>query len=387
MTISPTPTRQIRKHGVVLTLLLSVTFGFVAGAVGMMVAAAYALPSPVFQGSSLSVLRGRTSGSAQEEAAPSADPARAAVLFMPPAPRDLLAPVRSYVPAEAFGAGIVLTSDGWLIADEASFPKGRTPQDSVAVVGAKSYPIRESVGDPFTGIVFLKIDGSNLPVTSFGQGSDLTPGGLAYAFDPEGGLRRLGVTAYDDAVAASASDLVRGSERLQKVIRLSGADDLLPGAMVLNKKGGVSGILAGRDASGAYAVPFEDFSGIIGGVLREKKPGRPYLGVRYVDLSRLLAPDAAHAAGRGAMLVESADGSRPAVIRKSPAELAGLVAGDVIVAVGGEQVSVKSALPELLAQYQPGSAVTLAVQGPKGERIVEATLAATPAAADALRRD
>ncbi len=363
----------LQKSSFITTLVLSVIFGFGAGAVGMIVVTAYVLPTPTFPGTSPTVLRGRLAGTALDEAAPSVDPARAAVLFMPRISRDG-GPVHTYVSGEAVGAGIVLTSDGWLLTAENTFAKGRTLQDVVALIGAKAYPLKDMVKDPFTGVMFLKIEGNNLPVTAFGKSADLSPGGFAFAFDAEAGLHRLGVLAYDRISVATAADVVWSSERAEKTVHLSGADDLLPGSMVLGKKGEVIGVLASHDARGARAIPFEAFSGVISGVLREKRVARPYLGVRFTDLSGLLAPDATHSAGRGAMLVGFADPTRPAVAKKSPADVAGLVAGDVIEAVNGEEVSVKNALPELLAEYQPGSVLTLTVLGAKGERSVDVTL-------------
>ncbi len=358
----------MQKNSFITTLVLSVLFGFAAGAVGMIVVAAYVLPTPSFPSTSPAVLRGRLAGAAQDETAPSVDPARASVLFVPRNPHDAGAPVRTYVSTEAFGAGIVLTSDGWLLTSENVFSKGR-PQDAIALVGAKAYPIKEVVKDAFSGVFFLKIDGSNLPVTAFGQGADLASGGFAFAFDRDAGLHRLGVLAYDRLAVGNASDLAWSSERLQKIVHVSGADDLLFGAMVMNKKGEVVGVLAGKDARAPYVVPFEAFSGVISGVLRDKRAVRPYLGARFVDLSQLLAPEAKHAGGRGAMLV--------GFTKKSPAELAGLAAGEVIEAVNGEEVTVKNSFPELLAEYQPGSVLTLTVRGAKGERKVDVTLTAT----------
>lgn len=353
-----------QKNPFITTLILSVLLGFAAGAVGMIVVAAYVLPTPSFSGMSPAVLRGRLAGAAQDDTAPSVDPFRAAVLFVPRVSRDG-GPVHTYVSGEAFGAGTVLTSDGWLLTSENTFSKGRAPQDVIALVGAKAYPIKEVVKDTFTGVLFLKIDGNNLPVTAFGQSANLSPGGFAFAFDRDGGLERLGVLAYDRISVANASELLWSSERFQKAVHLAGADNLLLGSMVLNKKGEVVGVLAGKDARGIYAVPFEAFSGVIGGVLRDKHAVRPYLGVRFADLSQILAADAAHAAGRGAMVVTA--------LKKSPAELAGLTANDVIEAVNGEEVSVKNTLPELLVEYQPGSVVTFTVLG-KETRKVDVTL-------------
>jgi serine protease Do len=142
--------------------------------------------------------------------------------------------------------------------------------------------------------------------------------------------------------------------------------------MILSPQGEVAAILAGRDAAGAFAVPFDAFSGTINSVLRDGKAVRPLLGLRYVDLSRLVGVDAR--GGRGALVSASADGVRPAVLRGSPAGLAGIVAGDVILAVNGEEITAKTALADVVAEYAPGTRITLTVAGPEGERRVELTL-------------
>lgn len=353
----------------ITTVFVSAAFGLAAGAVGMLVVTAYLVPaeSPSLATPSTRV---RVAIGAPENLA-TMNPARSAVLFFDraPAKKDAFS---SLVPSASFGAGFVLTSDGWLLAHAESFPKGRDPKASVAVIGTKTYPVTEAVKDPFTGALFLKIDASNLPVTAFGDSESLAQGSVAYAFDVQGGVHRLGVAAIGNATPAAAADFLSSSERVQKVVRLSGVDSILPGSMVLSRDGEISAILAGSDAGGAYAVPFESFSGVIGGVLRERKATRPLLGIRYVDLSRVIGVDD-HGV-RGALVSASPDGKLPAVSRGSPAGLAGLVAGDIIAAVNGEEVSAKTALADLLVQYAPGSQIILTVINTTGERKVSITL-------------
>ena len=49
------------------------------------------------------------------------------------------------------------------------------------------------------------------------------------------------------------------------------------------------------------------------------------------------------------------------VVDGTPADLAGLRRGDVVVAVGNEQVSDQAELRKLIAEYDPGTPVTLEV--------------------------
>lgn len=351
-------------------LVVSVLFGLAAGAVGTLLASAYLVPEPAPAVSSLPPSRVPVP---RQDAALASNPSRSAVLFFDTAPTGS-GPYSSLLAVNAFGSGLVLTSDGWLLAHAASFPSGRVPEKSIAAIGGKTYKIAKSVSDPFTGVLFLKIDAINLPITAFGSSDDLPSGSVAFAFDAQGSVRRVSVTAFGEPAALTMDNLLKSSEKIQKAIRLDDVSDLLPGAMIIAPSGEIAALYAGRDADGPYAVPFESFSGIVGGVLRDGVAVRPLLGVRYVDLSLLIGAGDAARTGRGALLSASYDGRLGAVLRGSPAGLAGLAAGDVVMAVNGEEVTAKKALADLISEYAPGSQITLTVSGKDGERKVEVKL-------------
>jgi len=69
--------------------------------------------------------------------------------------------------------------------------------------------------------------------------------------------------------------------------------------------------------------------------------------------------------GPGAVIVE--------VMPASPAEEAGLQEGDVIVAVGGQELNAENNLADLIAGYEPGDTVTLEIERP-GEEPFEVTV-------------
>lgn len=362
-------------------LIVSVFFGAAAGVVGTLVILAYVAPDIALQGVALQVRNDLSPRRGSDDAfGPALAPAgRANVMFaVAKSGGGILE--RSYVPGDSVGAGLVLTSDGWLVTyGDPGAAKVKRVQDLVAVVGAKAYAVRRSVRDPYSGAVFLKVDAVNLPVTAFGSTEGIGPGQTLYASDAAGGIGRIAVLSYDAMPAASSADLLRSSERLQRMIRASGPT-IPVGAMVLSGKGEVVGIVAEQGGFGLSVVPVEAFSGVIGPVLRDKQPVRPVLGINYVDLSQVLDGDAEGPA-RGALVAGSADGKRPAVVRKSPAEAAGIRAGDIVSAVDGEPVTAKNPLADVLAEYAAGEAVTLTVMNgrTKKETLVEVTLGASGA--------
>lgn len=341
-------------------LLLSVVFGLAAGAVGTLLIAASA-PNP---GPLPSVIQpvSRVPGATNDfGVAPSASSSPSALVFRVKSGGTSVVD-RAFLPSQAVGSAAVLTSDGWLLSTEsvftdavrASLPSYRVVFDLVA------YEITSAVADPFTGIVFLKVKGSkNFPVTSYRSGMNLEPGSSVFGFDAEGGPRKLETVGYGARPATTSADLVRSSERMQRVLRLSGSAGSVPsGSMIVDASGEAVAIFIGDDASGSTAVPFAAFSEQIGSVLRDGKVHRPYFGVRYVDQAHLLGIDEAGTNPSGATLTSSPDG-RPAVQRKSPAEIAGLRAGDRVVRVNDEPLGAQTSLADLLAEYAPGSVVSI----------------------------
>lgn len=343
------------------TLVLSVCFGAAAGAVCTLLVIAYVAPRLEIGGASLQVKSDALLRRDVEEATGKTfEPAGRAAAMLASAKTGDGALDRAYVPGDALAAGMVLTSDGWIVTyGDAAFAKAKRPKDLVVVIGTKAYPLQRAVRDPYSGVSFLKVDAANLPVTAFGSSDALEAGQTVYARDPAGGIRKLSVLAFDLAPAAAPRDLVWQSERMQRSLRLEGGE-LLPGEMVLDRKGEVVAIVADAGPFGAQAVPVDAFSRVVGAVLRDKPPARPYLGVSYVDLSQYAGRDAALPV-RGALLAASADGKTPAVRAKGPADDAGLKAGDVVTALDGVQISPKNPLADAIADYDPGDTVTVTV--------------------------
>ncbi len=97
-----------------------------------------------------------------------------------------------------------------------------------------------------------------------------------------------------------------------------------------------------------------------------EQEGKPYLGV--VHCGGRIGPGPMvfiHAGEPGAMIVE--------VEPDSPADAAGLEAGDTIVTVDGEELATENTLADVIATHEPGDTVTLEVTRP-GEESDEITV-------------
>ena len=341
-------------------IALSVLFGVVAGFIGGLLAVNYLYPTATAE-APIRLFSHSTPRIGEDVVYPSASveaAARAQVLFFQ---AGTMGQSQFFWPNKASAAGVVLTSDGWLIS-YGDWPENNRSGTIVAVISAKSYPVVQFVTDSGSGVTFLKVDATNLPVIGFDESTGLALGDPVFAYDPTLGLRRLDVVGYSPLPATDASGMILSSDKLDKRLLLPTAEDALPGTMILDRQGQVVAIFAGNNQVGSSAILVKDFGDQLEPVVREQRANRPYLGVHYVDLSRLIGGlNRRGDQQKGALLAPNASGSQPAVIKGSPADKVGLRSGDLILAVNGEKISIRRSLSDLISDYRAGDELTLTV--------------------------
>jgi len=96
-------------------------------------------------------------------------------------------------------------------------------------------------------------------------------------------------------------------------------------------------------------------------------PARGRLGIAYEMITEATAKQRNLSVTDGAYVIE--------VGRNTPAEAAGIVAGDVITEVAGDKVDARHSLSLLLSPYQPGDEFTLTLVNGGSTRTVTVTLA------------
>ncbi len=154
------------------------------------------------------------------------------------------------------------------------------------------------------------------------------------------------------------------------------------GGPLVNLNGQVIGINTAI-ASGAqnigFAIPINDVKGLIVQVLKTGKFQRPYLGVRYVQLTSDIAKEYGVNQSSGAYILPAAISGQEPILPGSPADKVGLKAGDVITKVNNDSTSQTQSLTTLLNKYQPADVVKLTVIRDGKVRLFSVMLAAMPA--------
>lgn len=281
-------------------------------------------------------------------------------------------------PAEqAAGTGIIIDSGGLIVTNRHVVPAGTTSVSVTLSDGTelKNVSVVGRTSDSDTlDIAFLKVnnaEGHKLPPATLGNSSTVQVGDDVVAIGNALGQFQNTVTSgiisgYGRSLqAGDSSGSSNSGESLVDLFQTDAAiNEGNSGGPLVNLNGQVIGIntaIAGDAQNIGFAIPINDVKGVINQVLKTGKLSRPYLGVHYVQLTADVADEFNLKTQNGAFIAPNNDSANPPVIPGSPADTAGLQAGDVITSVDGKNIDQTHSLTALLSQHQPGDRVKLSV--------------------------
>ena len=350
-------------------LAVVVVIGFLAGVVGELWLNSFLLPDPYlnFQNySDLSVRLDELIGgrgvdmklgqqdAAVEKAVTAARPSVVEIYRY----KNLSDKVSStLMPADFVASGAIVTNDGWIMTDRRV---ADNEKDKLWVVtGDRGVYLSERILlDTGLGLAMVKIKVDNLSVVDFSLRENLMVGQAALLYGPNQRVASAMIKDKSFARLVGSADYLRGSEQFYKFIQLAEpVNKEFVGSPIVTMSGKMAGVVV--DESGLVA-PVDHFIGFMKAALENRKWIRPYLGVKFYDLSEVLNPQIADK--RGSLI--SANG----IAEGSPAKDL-LLPGDIIFKVENEELNVNKNLSELVAQYLSGQAIKFAVK--RGQDVVD----------------
>jgi len=275
------------------------------------------------------------------------------------------------------GSGFILSSDGYVMTN-AHVVDG-ADEVIVTLTDKREFKARIVGFDKRTDVALVKIEASGLPSVKIGDVGRLRVGEWVLAIGSPFGLENT-VTA--GIVSAKQRDTGDYLPFIQTDVAVNPGNS---GGPLINMRGEVVGInsqiysRSGGFMGISFAIPIDEAMRVSEQLRASGRVTRGRIGVRIDQVTREVAESIGLGKPQGALVrgVESG----------SPAEKAGIEAGDIIVRFDGKAIDKASDLPRLVGNTKPGARSTMTVFRRGQNRELSITVAEMePDAAQASRK-
>lgn len=276
---------------------------------------------------------------------------------------------------KGLGSGFIISSDGLIVTNNHVI--GGASTITIKFADGTEYDAKVVGADPLTDIALLDIEGSNLPTVAFGSSDAMRVGDEVIAMGNPFGL---GGTVTTGIISAKDRNINAGpfDEFLQTDAAINRGNS---GGPLFNNEGQVIGVNTaifspdGASAGIGFAVPSDLVSKIVADLQDDGQIDRGWLGVQIKPVSEEVATVLGLSDGEGTQIERVMEGT--------PAQKAGLKAGDIVLSFGGADIAEARDLTRAVASTPPDTASKIEVLR-KGERLMlDVTLANRATAQDA----
>lgn len=265
------------------------------------------------------------------------------------------------------GSGVIVTRDGYILTNN-HVVQGAT-EVKVALQDLREFDAKVVGTDPRTDVAVLKIDGTSLPTLSISDSTKVQVGDVALAIGNPFGVGQTVTMGIVSATGRAGLNPENYEDFIQTDAAINPGNS---GGALINTGGQLIGIntaiisRTGGNQGIGFAIPVNMAREVMDQLVKTGKVTRGYMGAGVQKVTPQLA--------RAFKLSNSSGAAITGVQPKSPAEKAGLRAGDIVTAVNGEPVADDNALRLRISRSAPGSTVKLTVQRPEGETFLNVTL-------------
>lgn len=270
------------------------------------------------------------------------------------------------------GSGFILTTDGYVMTN-AHVVDG-ADEVLVTLTDKREFKARIVGADKRTDVAVVKIDAKGLPAVKTGDVSRLRVGEWVMAIGSPFGLDNT-VTA--GIVSAKQRDTGDYLPFIQTDVAINPGNS---GGPLINMSGEVIGInsqiysRSGGFMGISFAIPIDEAMRVSDQLRASGRVSRGRIGVQIESVTKEVAESIGLGKPQGALVRGVEVGS--------PAEQAGIEAGDVIIGYDGKVVEKASDLPRMVGGTKPGTKTTVKVFHRGGTRDLSIVIAEVPSEGD-----
>ena len=274
-------------------------------------------------------------------------------------------------PESSLGSGVIVSDKGLILTN--NHVVASADEIEVALADGRKLSAKVVGTDPETDLAVLQVDAENLPAITFSSSDKLNIGDVVLAIgNPFGvgqtvtqgivsalGRNHLGINTYENFIQTDASINPGNSGGA-----LIDADGNLVGinSAIYSRSGGSMGI--------GFAIPASLARQVIEQIAVSGSVTRGWIGIEAQDITPELAESFKLAQARGSLIA--------GVLRNSPAEVAGIRAGDILLAINDKEVSDSSSMLNLIAMLKPNEKAVLKIARAEKQLIVKVTVGKRP---------
>lgn len=249
------------------------------------------------------------------------------------------------------GSGFIISQDGYVLTNH-HVVQG-ADEILVTLTDRREFKAKLIGSDERTDVALLKVEGASLPRLSFGDSQRLRVGEWVVAIGSPFGLDST-VTA--GIVSAKGRETGEYLPFIQTDVAVNPGNS---GGPLLNLRGEVVGINSmiysrtGGFMGISFAIPIDEVQRVYDQLRTAGRVIRGRMGVGIAEVSKEVAEALGLPKAAGALVRN--------VERGSPAEKAGVEAGDIILRYEGKPIERSSDLPRLVGGTKPGTKASLGV--------------------------
>lgn len=276
------------------------------------------------------------------------------------------------------GTGFIVSKDGMIVTnkhvvsdDEAEY--------TVILNDEQRFTGRVVAKDPTNDVAFLDIEANDLPALPLGDSDKVEIGQTVIAIGDPLSFRNSATKGIISGKSRTitASDGQGQSETLEDIFQTDAAiNPGNSGGPLIDLGGSVIAVNTAVSQQGqliGFAIPSNVIKRDLASVQDKGKVVRPFLGVRYLPITKEYAKRNDLPVAYGA-LIQKGPNNDPAIQPDSPADKAGLEENDIILEVNGKKITEEHSLTGLLSQFSPGDKIKLKIRHDGEEKTIEATL-------------
>ncbi len=271
----------------------------------------------------------------------------------------------------SLGSGVIVSHEGYVLTNN-QVVEGADEIEVVLTDGRKA-PAKIVGLDPETDLAVIKIDLDKLPVIVLGQSELARVGDVVLAIGNPFGVGQTVTMGIISALGRNNLHINSFENFIQTDAAINFGNS---GGALVDTRGNLIGIntaiysQSGGSVGIGFAIPVSTAKTVMEAIIKDGHVVRGWIGVETQDITPELAQSFGLQRTSGAIIA--------GVVRNGPADKAGIVPGDILLAVDGKPVGDTTEMLNLIAQLPPGGKAKMTVLRKNREAALDVVVGKRP---------